>query len=262
MYKDYSHLVQKQINDINAHNVHLSSTVKQALAFTNSPIYKSVIPTIDSIMPQIKPALNFYNSNPTLMNNLKTINNVLPKNLNFQNSFYIKPVQIASTLNTNQLIQVSKIVANYQNQFKSSLFSNSVLERLKRSIGVNINPDLIDNSFKLLRYEYAKNTLFYNNSIRQIKWEPTYTNWFNEYEESQITTANPSTSSENTQQKVLASFIKGWLLGHIGEGIDEITNHFITFIANELIPVVPSEYRSVCFYVIIYLVIFNKNHSD
>lgn len=59
MYKNYSYLIQKQINNINAHNVHLSSTVKKALEVTNSPSYKHTIVTIDSLMPQIKPLLNF-----------------------------------------------------------------------------------------------------------------------------------------------------------------------------------------------------------
>ncbi|MBM0826847.1 hypothetical protein PYO30_02205 [Staphylococcus epidermidis] len=261
MYKDYSHLIQKQINDINAHNVHLSSPVKQALAFANSPIYKSVIPTIDSIMPQIRPVLNFYNSNPVLMNNLKTINNALPKNFPFENAFYSNPAKVASRINAKQLIQINKMIENYQNQFKSSLFSNSVLERIKRSIDMNINSYLIDNSFKILRYEYVKNTLFYNNSIRQIKWEPVITNSFNTFKEfGEIRDDVINTSENGKLQNAIDSMFKGWLLSHIGEEIDELTNHYITFLANVLLPFIPHEYRAICFYVIIFIVSYNKSN--
>ncbi|MEN2009876.1 hypothetical protein AAJL88_02920 [Staphylococcus hominis] len=261
MYKNYSYLIQKQINNINAHNVHLSSTVKKALEVTNSPSYKRTIVTIDSLMPQIKPLLNFYNSNPTLMNDLKTINNALPKNFPFENAFYSNPAKVASRINAKQLIQINKMIENYQNQFKSSLFSNSVLERIKRSIDMNINSDLIDNSFKILRYEYVKNTLFYNNSIRQIKWEPVITNSFNTFKEfGEIRDDVINTSENGKLQNAIDSMFKGWLLSHIGEEIDELTNHYITFLANVLLPFIPHEYRAICFYIIIFIVFYNKSN--
>ena len=107
----------------------------------------------------------------------------------------------------------------------------------------------------------VKNTLFYNNSIRQIKWEPVITNSFNTFKEfGEIRDDVINTSENGKLQNAIDSMFKGWLLSHIGEEIDELTNHYITFLANVLLPFIPHEYRAMCFYVIIFIVSYNKSN--
>ena len=38
-----------------------------------------------------------------------------------------------------------------------------------------------------------------------------------------------NTSENSKLQNAIDSMFKGWLLSHIGEEIDELTNHYITF---------------------------------
>ena len=45
-----------------------------------------------------------------------------------------------------------------------------------------------------------------------------------------------NTSENGKLQNAIDSMFKGWLLSHIGEEIDELTNHYITFLANVLLP--------------------------
>lgn len=102
---------------------------------------------------------------------------------------------------------------------------------------------------------------FYNNSIRQIKWEPVITNSFNTFKEFGEIRDDVINTSENSKlQNAIDSMFKGWLLSHIGEEIDELTNHYITFLANVLLPFIPHEYRAICFYIIIFIVSYNKSN--
>lgn len=143
--------------------------------------------------------------------------------------------------------------------FETNLFSEKLLDEIK-IIG-NLDFDIVDKSFKMLRYEYVKSFLYRTEPKVIIKWNPVISDPINNVKHVTNVEHEDVVSNSNAENEIhkatpqLISFI----LGEISANASEVLNPIVKFLSSELLPFIPEELRPMCFWIIVFLVVFRKD---
>lgn len=241
MYKDYSSLVQFQLDKIKlAQNVNLNTSISLP-DFMKSNSFVILTKTLNSLKGHLKIAKDF-SDNPTL---LKSINNAVKlqrQSLNFEK------IKIDVKFNRFDV-----------SDFSRALFSEESPNFIKESL--ETDEKVIDDAFSLLRYEYVKNTLVNAKSIRRIKWEPIAIG-FRKYI-AQFQTDNIQNNSNNDKKiQDLSPHLSALISSMFLDDLNHSLKSFVTFLANEFLPFLPLEIRNSMLLLIIFIIAFNKLDKD
>ncbi|HHA7021935.1 TPA: hypothetical protein ACONON_001734 [Staphylococcus aureus] len=247
MYKDYSSLVQFQLDKITKVPDIKVNIPTPALKLTNIEHLTTLSRTINTLERQIKVATSFSNS-PYLRKNIEIARKISEHSSVIQN---LPKLNIEKIKSATELKPINIKIP----EFSNSLFSEETSDFVKKSIDVDSNT--IDTAFSLLRYEYVKNTLINAKSIRRIKWEPV-TAGFGKHM-TQVQTYNvQSDSNKNKEIQELSHPLSELITLLFLDNLCEDLKPFITFLANELLPFMPSGIRNTMLLFIIFIVARNK----
>lgn len=176
---------------------------------------------------------------------------------NYRKSF-IKPFKFKFEVPTIKL-NVPKIKLI---NFEKNLFSEKLLDEMK-SIDT-LNFDIVNESFKTLRYEYVKSFLYRTEPRTVIKYESVISDMVDHYEHVTNVECENVIGDSNVGDDIhkatpeLISFIIGEISGSVSDFLDPT----VDYLAKELLPFIPFELRPFCFWVIIFLVVVKKPNSN
>ncbi|HDA2226573.1 TPA: hypothetical protein PJ751_002520 [Staphylococcus aureus] len=251
MYKDYSSLVQFQLDKITKVPDIKVNIPTPTLKLADIEHLTTLSRTINSLEHQIKVATSFSNSS-YLRKNIEIARKISERTSVIQNSPKLNIEKIKSA---TELKPINIKIPD----FSKSLFSEETSDFVKKSI--DVDSKTIDTTFNLLRYEYVKNTLINAKSIRRIEWEPV-TAGFREYM-TQIQTYNAQCDSNQDKEIQKLSPQLSLLISSLFQSsLFEDLKPFITFLANELLPFVPPGIRNTMLLAIIFVAAFNKLDKD
>lgn len=251
MYKDYSSIVQSQIDKLvreSYNTMTISNSISKKVSKNRFTLFNGRMNAITSQFNKFTQFSNHSLIEKQIKSNIRLTRNAL----NFQNisKSYFEKVGFD--------INIKPVIAD-SSKFTGTLFSEKALDFIKDT--VNDNNEAIDATFSLLRYEYVKNTLVYAKSIRQIKWEPI-TLRLRKYTAQVQSDDVQNDSNEDKKIQELSPLLSELIKSLFVADLLIDLKPYITFLANEFLPYLPAGIRNTVLLFLIIVVVFNKTNEN